>query len=60
MLYTRSLQACPLSEKENYAIILANRSANFDSSRQWAACERDIRMALQCGYPKNLQYKVGV
>ena len=62
-MYTKSLQLCPfrrdnIEMNREYAIILANRSACLDSSGMNDAALQDIDLALKCGYPKELKFKV--
>lgn len=61
--YTKSLQWCPfdkdnLENNQEYSIILANRSAVLDQNQCYEAALRDIDLALKCGYPKKLKFKV--
>ena len=61
--YTKSLQWCPfdkdnLENNKEYSIILANRSAVLDQHGCYEAALQDIDLALKCGYPKELKFKV--
>ncbi len=63
LAYTRSLRACPVDydnpeRNEDFAIVLANRSAALEGEGHYIACEQDIRMAFKYGYPRKLHYKV--
>jgi len=64
--YTQALVYCPVQEEpdpacpanKQYSIILANRSAALDGAGLYAACIRDIDMALKFGYPREFWYKI--
>ena len=62
-MYTKSLQYCPfrrdnIESNKEYAIILANRSACLDQGGMYDSALQDIDLALKCGYPKELKFKV--
>ena len=61
--YTKALQYCPfdannLEKNKEYSIILANRSAVLDQNGMYDAALQDIDLALKCGYPKELKFKI--
>ncbi|XP_011502335.1 PREDICTED: SET and MYND domain-containing protein 4-like [Ceratosolen solmsi marchali] len=55
--YTLSLQYAP-SESEDLPLALANRSAALFYIEKYEACIKDIKLALQYNYPKNILYKL--
>ena len=62
-MYTKSLQYCPfrrdnIESNKEYSIILANRSACLDQGGMYDSALQDIDLALKCGYPKELKFKV--
>lgn len=62
-LYTKALMYCPFNMEEpeknkEYSIILANRSACLDTVGLYEAALQDIELALKCGYPKELKFKI--
>ena len=63
--YTKALMHCPFnnedpSNNKEYSIILANRSAALDQAYLFEAALQDIDLALKCGYPKELKFKVSI
>ena len=65
-LYTQSIAASPLSvdgagvntTANELALALANRSAAAFHMSEYKACLADISLALKCGYPEKIAYKL--
>lgn len=53
--YNRSVS---LAKGEPLSLAYANRSAVFYDTQDWLHCLRDIQLAFEEGYPKQLEYKL--
>ena len=53
--YNRSVL---VAKGESLALAFANRSAVFFDTQDWLHCLRDIQLAFEEGYPKQLEYKL--
>lgn len=60
--YNEALLAAPADpwdgQGEDMALALANRSALYKRQDKIEECLKDTNLALKCGYPKHLKYKV--
>lgn len=58
VMYTRSVLKAPDNSEECLSLSYANRSAVLFHLNQHQLCLNDIQMAIDCGYPSNLMFKV--
>jgi len=60
--YNQALLSAPADpldgQGEDMALALANRSALFIRQKKLEECLKDTTLALKCGYPKHLRYKL--